>query len=116
MACPCVWAALDDLVEPSPVGACHPSRHREYRERDPAGQQSDHPIEQRLVERSKRRQGNWQAEQCFAQVPQRVVQGGRHRSLDRGRVIAGARTAFGRVLQAAGLEEYVRTRGSWQWQ
>jgi 5-methylthioadenosine/S-adenosylhomocysteine deaminase len=47
---------------------------------------------------------------------ERVVQGGRHRSLDRGRVIAGARTAFGRVLQAAGLEEYVRTRGSWQWQ
>jgi 5-methylthioadenosine/S-adenosylhomocysteine deaminase len=47
---------------------------------------------------------------------ERVVQAGRHRSLDRGRVIAGARTAFGRVLQAAGLEEYVRTRGTWQWQ
>ena len=47
---------------------------------------------------------------------ERVVQAGRHRSLDRGRVIAGARTAFGRVLQAAGLDDYVRTRGSWRWQ
>ncbi len=46
----------------------------------------------------------------------RMVEGGRHRALDPGRVVASAKAAFGRVLQTAGLEDYVRTRGSWQWQ
>ncbi|MCP5327093.1 MAG: amidohydrolase [Sinobacteraceae bacterium] len=47
---------------------------------------------------------------------ERVIENGRHPRLDRGRVIAGARTAFGRVLQTAGLEDYLRGRGGWQWQ
>ncbi|MCU0759418.1 MAG: amidohydrolase family protein [Steroidobacteraceae bacterium] len=47
---------------------------------------------------------------------ERVIEGGRHPRLDAKAVVAGARTAFGRVLRTAGLEEYVRTRGGWQWQ
>lgn len=47
---------------------------------------------------------------------EQVVLDGEHRSLDRRGVVTGARTAFGRVLQAAGLEGYVEGRSRWQWQ
>lgn len=47
---------------------------------------------------------------------EQVVSDGEHRSLDRRGVVAGARTAFGRVLQVAGLESYVEGRSRWKWQ
>jgi 5-methylthioadenosine/S-adenosylhomocysteine deaminase len=47
---------------------------------------------------------------------ERIVADGEHRELDRRAVIGSAHLAFGRVLQTAGLEEYLRTRGAWRWQ
>jgi 5-methylthioadenosine/S-adenosylhomocysteine deaminase len=45
-----------------------------------------------------------------------VVRDGVHRAFDRPAVIRGARSALDRVLERAGLTDYVETRSRWKWQ